>query len=61
MALGIGFHAHKKTYKPSTAKIQDVHRSLWSKENFKASTGSGIRAAARIPVTVPLGRNLFGA
>lgn len=61
MALGIGYHAHKKTYKLSQARIQEVHRSLWSNQTFTTSTGSGIRASARIPVTLPLGRELFSA
>jgi len=59
MALGIGFHAHKKSYKPTPEKIRSIHQGLWSNRAFVGSTGSGIRAAARIPVTLKLGRKLF--
>jgi len=61
MALGIGFHAHKRNYKFTSQAITEVHHSLWSIDEFRSSTGSGIRAAARIPVTVRLGRNFFKA
>jgi hypothetical protein len=48
MALGIGFHAHKRSYKVTSQAITEVHHSLWSIDEFRSSTGSGIRAAARI-------------
>jgi hypothetical protein len=59
MALGIGFHAHKKSHKLTSDRVKEVHQSLWSNQEFLDSTGSGIPAAARNPVTVRLGRKLF--
>ena len=38
----------------------NVHRSLWTNADFLESTGSGIRAADRVPVTVAMGRRFFG-
>ena len=60
MAVGIGHHAHVEHDGPTDDRIRDVHRSLWTNDDFLKSTGSGIKAADRIPVTVAMGRRFFG-
>lgn len=57
MALGIGHHAANSL--PTPAKVSKIHHELWKKAEFTSGTGSGVRAADRIAVTVPLGRKLF--
>lgn len=59
MAVGIGYRGHLDDARPTEARISQVHRSLWKDEVFLKSTGSGIKAAARIPVTVTMGRRFF--
>jgi hypothetical protein len=34
-------------------------KSVWSNQQFQDYSGSGVRASSRIPVIVPLGKNLF--
>ncbi len=60
MAVGIGHRAHVEHERPTSDRISEVHRLLWTNENFLKSTGSGIKAAGRIPVTVAMGRRFFG-
>ena len=60
MAVGIGHRAHAERDRPTPDRISEFHRSLWTNEEFLKSTGSGIRAADRIPVTVAMGRRVFG-
>lgn len=57
MALGVGYNIGTK--KPTVERVVAVHRDLWNKSEFTSGTGSGVRAADRIGVTVPLGRKLF--
>ena len=59
MAVGIGYRGHVEDSGPRKGLIGEVHRSLWESEEFLRSTGSGIRAAGRIPVTVTMGRRSF--
>ena len=59
MTLGLGYYADCKTYKPSQDKIQDIHQELWRNDGFLNATGTGARAASRLPVTIRLGRDLF--
>lgn len=59
MALGVGFHQLRDTGDLSVERVREVHRTLWQNELFTGSTGSGVRASSRIPITVPLGRDLF--
>ena len=60
MAVGIGHRAHVEGDRPTPDRIDEVHRSLWTNGDFLRSTGSGIKAAGRIPVTVAMGRRFFG-
>lgn len=57
MALGIGYHC--LDYDIDPARLKSIHESLWTNASFTRSTGSGVRASSRIPVTIPLGRRLF--
>ena len=59
MAVGIGHRAHVEGGRPTQERIGEVHRSLWENAEFLKSTGSGIKAAGRIPVTVTMGRRFF--
>ena len=59
MAVGIGYRGHIEKGMPSEHCVAEVHRSLWTSEEFLKSTGSGIKAADRIPVTVAMGRRAF--
>ena len=59
MAVGIGYRGHVEGSMPTQDRIDKVHRSLWKNEEFLSSTGSGIKAAGRIPVTVAMGRRSF--
>ena len=59
IAIGMGHYSHNEEYEITKDRIHDIHRKLWSDQRFIKSTGSGIRAADRIPVTVALGRKYF--
>lgn len=61
IALGIG-HNHSAIAKSRDSYLGQLEgkvRDLWKNEEFKSSSGSGIRASTRIPRVVPLGRKLF--
>jgi hypothetical protein len=59
MALGIGYHCLRPDFAISSDRLKSIHESLWTNGVFTGSTGSGVRASSRIPVTIPLGRALF--
>lgn len=41
-------------------KLKEGVINLWSLKKFRDAIGSGVRASSRIPVTVTMGRELFG-
>lgn len=59
MAVGMGCRAGVEQDGPTSEKIEAVHRSLWTNDEFRGSTGSGVGATRRIPVTVRMGRKFF--
>ncbi len=59
LALGIGHYAHDPGYTVDGERIRNIHEDLWKNEAFLRGSGTGIRAATRIPITVGLGRKLF--
>jgi hypothetical protein len=60
IALGLGYCIEPAGAVPKTAgDIRAVAVNLWSNSTFLGGIGSGVRASTRIPVTVPLGRQLF--
>lgn len=59
MALGLGWVVGRPEFTVQPDKISRIHKRLWTMLDFKTSTGSGVKASTRIPVTVPLGRRLF--
>ncbi len=59
MAIGIGYHCLKPDFSIRPEKIKEVHESLWTVRGFSDKSLSRTSAAARIPVTVKLGRELF--
>ena len=59
MAVGMGCRTGVEQNGPTPKKIEAVHHSLWTNDEFLGSTGSGVRATDRIPVTVRMGRKFF--
>ncbi|OQX25385.1 MAG: hypothetical protein BWK80_15850 [Desulfobacteraceae bacterium IS3] len=59
MAGGIGYHCLKSNFSITPEKIKEVHESLWTMKGFFDKSLSRTSAAARIPATVKLGRDLF--
>ena len=59
MAVGMGCRTGVERNGPTREKIVEVHRSLWANNKFLQSTGSGVGATKRIPVTVRMGREFF--
>jgi len=59
IAAGVGYHCLKSNPSLSSEKIKKVHKSLWTMKEFSNKSLSRTTAAARIPVTVKLGRELF--
>lgn len=59
IAAGVGYHCLKQNVNITPEKIKDVHESLWTMKGFSDKSVSRTSAAARIPVTVKLGRDLF--
>lgn len=61
LGIGLGYYSGQEGYEPDIEQIENVHNTLWdAHKEFATATGSGIRASTRIPVTVCLGRELFG-
>lgn len=61
IALGLGFHvrSYDTVNAGQKAKIIGVSESLMNNEEFVNYSGSGNRAATRLPHLLPLGRSLF--
>lgn len=60
MAMGLGFNMFASiNYQIDRDRIRGVSRDIWQDRTFLKSSGSGIRASSRIPVTIPRGRELF--
>lgn len=59
LALGLGFHHEVYKSSGSQPDIRKVAASIWQSSRFLNGIGSGVRASSRIPVTIPLGRELL--
>lgn len=59
LAIGLGANFESYEDEASAPNARDIARRLWSDERFRYRTGSGIRASARLPYTVPMGRDYF--
>ena len=59
VALGIGYHCLKPGYQKTESDLRDAHKILWENPTFTSGTGSGIRFSSRIPLTIPMGRNIY--
>jgi hypothetical protein len=59
VALGIAYNTQKDGYSISEEILREKQKSLWENPQFVSSTGSGIRASIRIPITIPMGRNTY--
>jgi hypothetical protein len=57
IALGIG--SNIEHYNQPSEKVKEKIKSVWVNPEFISSTGSGIRASTRIPITISTGRELF--
>lgn len=57
VALGVGYAPDKAESDPK--KLASLVARIWSDEKFLDYSGSGIRAASRVPRLVPYGRKLF--
>ncbi len=63
-AITVGVHANLDAWTKLDASERNVSlrgraQQLWSDQEFRTNSGSGIRASGRIPKTVPRGRALF--
>lgn len=63
-AITAGVYAHLPAWiglEPAerSALLRERIAALWGDDNFRARSGSGIRASSRIPHTIPIGRQLF--
>jgi hypothetical protein len=59
VALGLGFHAGRASTRGLEKGLKQKVTSLWSKEEFLGSQGSGVRASTRLPRIIPIGRQVF--
>ncbi|MEN3942147.1 hypothetical protein WJU23_12695 [Prosthecobacter sp. SYSU 5D2] len=59
IALGIGYYMEDENFAVSNDKVMTTHREIWNNKQFTKGTGSGVRPTTRLPVTIPLGRELF--
>lgn len=59
VALGIGYHCLAPGYTKSETALTEKQRELWANPTFTSGTGSGVRASSRIPLTIPLGRQIY--
>lgn len=57
VALGIGYNY--EALPDDTLDIVETIKGLWSNEEIRENSGTGIRANTRIPRIVPIGRRLF--
>jgi len=58
-AYGIGFHANGLNRPPVCEDVRNAVEQLWGMEEFTKNSGSGVRAATRIPRIVPMARLHF--
>ncbi|RJP40435.1 MAG: DUF262 domain-containing protein [Desulfobacteraceae bacterium] len=59
VCLGIAYNSQQDDYEISEEKLREIQKSLWNNPQFVSSTGSGIRASIRLPITIPMGRNSY--
>ena len=60
IAMGLGYNFENYCDgKASLPEISAICKKLWSNQQFLNYSGSGVRASSRIPVNIPLGRQLF--
>jgi hypothetical protein len=60
VAMGIGFNIAPDGSLPiKEADIVKKVKSIWEDQLFTRNSGSGVRASARIPKIIPMGRALF--
>lgn len=59
VALGIAYNSQVSNYSISEETLNQNQKSLWDDPQFVSSTGSGIRASIRIPITIPMGRSAY--
>ncbi len=59
MALGVGQNVLSNGFNAAPEVVREKHQKVWDTPAFINSTGSGIRASIRLPITIPLGRELF--
>lgn len=60
VAIGIAHNAGLVRGVSSTSQwAAEKIKGIWQRTDFAAGTGSGIRASQRIPVTIPIGREVF--
>jgi len=58
VSLGIGYH-YRAGQRKAVPNLVEKIRKIWSDQAFTENSGSGIRAAGRVPRIVPYGRRLF--
>ncbi len=56
VALGIAYNSKTLNYSITEETLKENQKTLWDNPAFTSSTGSGIRASIRIPITIPMGR-----
>jgi len=61
VALGLGYHWSAGDAAPPPTGIQGRVEGLWSDQRFLSGMGAGVRASSRIPVVIPVGREVFRA
>ena len=59
IALGIGYNVESYSGNMGFGKIEELVKELWTNSEFTSRSAGGIRTAARLRSTVPLGRRLF--
>lgn len=57
IALGLGCYDGETDYSPED--IVDIVKNMWSNPIFIKNSGSGVKAASRLPKLIPLGRQFF--
>lgn len=57
VAIGIGYRPGKARVRQN--QLADRVKEMWSADEFKTNSGSGIRASSRAPKIIPYGRSTF--
>jgi hypothetical protein len=57
IALGIGYNSEKT--KLTSKEIIETVKKMWSQKEYTDNSGSGVKAASRLPKLIPIGRKLF--